>query len=414
MSKTTWNRFASLTMLVPSLIVWPANVAQFSLCATTSERQNSFPQVRPFNSNNTALTASPCAGALTQSAVCTAANKRAIEIMSAAHVEAITVVQDVRTGAVVAFAASQPSSLDVTTPVSPLSLSKLLLSASWWDNRQPDSSCDSTKGTANAKNPAYSARVSIHEMLVGGSDSAGRQMALALRKAVGTKMVMEDFKHYGFGPRTNLPRDDTFWGELAPTWKTRLVPAAAYVSLSDETTDVEWAEVLSIGETNMQVTALHVSRFLQAIGNNGMMLIPVAREYQSTPSVTKSLVSWSGLEKSTRVMQQATALRLQSAMRDAVQRGTAESIARALANTGWQIGGKTGSGPALLPKGPQVDGWFAGLIFDPQAKARFTVATFVRSGGRGGENAARISEKLARYIIGEKTPVAVKSEQFQQ
>ena len=105
-------------------------------------------------------------------------------------------------------------------------------------------------------------------------------------------------------------------------------------------------------------------------------------------------------------MQESTSLRLQAAMRDTVQRGTAKSIAKALEDIGWQIGGKTGSGTALLPKGAQVDGWFAGLIFDSQGKARFTVATFVRSRGYGGENAAKISVKLARHIIGGKTAVS--------
>jgi len=99
-------------------------------------------------------------------------------------------------------------------------------------------------------------------------------------------------------------------------------------------------------------------------------------------------------------MQKRTALRLQSAMRDAVQRGTAKGIAKALADTGWEIGGKTGSGGSA-PVGPQSDGWFAGLIFDPQGKARFTVATFVRHGGPGGGNAATISAELARFIIGD-------------
>ena len=106
-------------------------------------------------------------------------------------------------------------------------------------------------------------------------------------------------------------------------------------------------------------------------------------------------------------MDESTALRLQSAMRDTVQRGTARSIANTLAGTGWQIGGKTGSG-ALLRKGHLVDGWFAGLIFDPQQRARFTVATFVRSGGYGGENAAQISAALARYLVGQKK-VALKN-----
>jgi hypothetical protein len=98
-------------------------------------------------------------------------------------------------------------------------------------------------------------------------------------------------------------------------------------------------------------------------------------------------------------MRQSTAFRLQAAMRAAVQRGTAKSIAKALADTGWQMGGKTGSGGSARV-GPQSDGWFVGLIFDPQGKAQFTVATFVRHAGPGGGTAARISADLARYIIG--------------
>jgi cell division protein FtsI/penicillin-binding protein 2 len=214
--------------------------------------------------------------------------------------------------------------------------------------------------------------------------------------------VLGDFARYGFDRRTGLPRDDKFWVELAPPWKMRLVPAHASVSLSEETSDEEWAESLSLGETNLSVTALHLSRFLQAIGNNGVMLMPMAREEQSTPSTPKSALS-RGESNSVRVMQERTALRLQSAMRDTVQRGTAKSIAKALDDTGWQIGGKTGSGPALLPKGDLVDGWFAGLIFDPQGIARFTVVTFIRSGGKGADNAGKMSAALSRYIIGDET-----------
>jgi cell division protein FtsI/penicillin-binding protein 2 len=342
---------------------------------------------------------SPCADALAQHAVCVAANKRALEIMRARRIKAVIVVQDVRTGALVAFAATHPSEVDITTPISPLSLSKLFLSASWWDNRQPDSSFDSTRGTLDAPNPAYRSRVTIHEMLVGGSDSAGRQAAVALRKSVGTRKVLEDFARYGLRQRTGLLRDDEFWGEVAPVWKQSLLPASAYVSLTEETKDEEWAETLSLGETNMRVTALQISRFLQAVGNGGVRLTPTAKQERSRFSVTKSNVSRPN-SNPIRIMQEGTALRLQFAMRDTVQRGTAKSIAKTLEDTDWQIGGKTGSGPAMLPKGDLVDGWFAGLIFDPQGRARFTVVTFVRSGGYGGENAAKISAELARYLVG--------------
>ena len=169
---------------------------------------------------------------------------------------------------------------------------------------------------------------------------------------------------------------------------------------------MEWADVLSIGESKLTVTALHVSRFLQAVGNDGVILVPAAREEQSTLPAMKSPPSQRELTKSTRVMRKSTALRLQSAMRDTVKRGTAKSIANVFENTGWQIGGKTGTGPALMPKRSEPDGWFAGLIFDAEGKARFTVATFVRSAGAGGGNAAKISAALGKYLVGAETAIS--------
>jgi hypothetical protein len=80
----------------------------------------------------------PCATALAQGAVCEAANERALEIMKAGNLDAITVVQDGRTGALIAFAASDPAKLDITTAVLPLSTVKLMVAASWWDHGQPD------------------------------------------------------------------------------------------------------------------------------------------------------------------------------------------------------------------------------------------------------------------------------------
>jgi hypothetical protein len=126
--------------------------------------------------------------------------------MRASTLQAVMVVQDVRAGFLVASAASEPEKLDVTTPVLALSLSKLMPAASRWDNHQPDSSL----------------RVTPHEMLVDGSDSAGRQMALALRASVGTEAVLRDFDRYGF-----------------------------QTLLAAGTKDAEWADTLSIGEINM-------------------------------------------------------------------------------------------------------------------------------------------------------------------
>ena len=161
--RKSWSILATLTIIIALLIGWAASVTRFSFFATAVKEQTSFPtSTLPPEENETDSNASPCANALAQRAVCLAANKRALELMDASQLEAFSVVQDVRTGALVAFAASRPSTLDVNTPVLPLSLSKLLLAASWWDNRQPDSSFGSARGTANAQNPAYRARVSVH------------------------------------------------------------------------------------------------------------------------------------------------------------------------------------------------------------------------------------------------------------
>jgi hypothetical protein len=327
--------------------------------------------------------AGPCAKEIANGLVCEGANRRALELMQVAKLDAITVVQNTSTGALVAFAAADPIKFDVSTPVPPLSVVKLMLAACWWDHGLPE-------------NPEFkdAPRLSIHELVVTGSDNFGRRMAARLRKSIGTEQVLADFNRYGFPSQQLIlepTMEGTFWAQ-PPQWQTRLIPALAYTSLTTTTPDRDWEDTLSIAEARFTVTALHLSRFLQAVGNDGIMLQPTAR---IEPSKQDS--------KSTRIMKSQTARKLQAAMRDVVQRGTAKSSANILADTGWQIGGKTGSGLGA-PVGPQSDGWFAGLIFDPRGKARFTVATFVRRGGPGGGNAARISAQLARYLIGKDDP----------
>lgn len=325
----------------------------------------------PLLCENLGAATTPCAQAIAQGVVCDAANEHISDVMRGRKLTAVTVVQNVSTGAFVAIAASHPEKLDVTTHVLPLSLSKILLAASWWDNKQPD-------------------RVDVHEMLVGGSDSAGRELAIALRKAIGTDKAIADFASYGFGRA-----EERFWGDLEAEWRQRLTPPPALIELGGETNDRDWADVLSIGEMKFQVTALHISKLMQAIGNGGVSVPPSALKRSTRRDV-----------KATRIMQETTAMRLQSPMRDAVQRGTARTVATALADTGWRLGGKTGSGggPVPNPNDPLSHGWFAGLIFDPHGKARYTVATFVQHGGRGAGHAASISAELARFIIG-KSPV---------
>ena len=339
----------------------------------------------------------PCADALAQGAVCEAANEHALELLRAAHLHGLTVMQNVRTGALVTFAATDPARLDVSTLVLPLSLTKLFLAASWWDHQLPE------KGWENAvapqtKIPSEKTRASVHEMLVDGSDSRGRQLAVLLRQRIGAAAVIRNLESYGFTGGSNATKDDAFWAELAPKWRPRLIPERSLFSLAQKTNDSEWADALSLGEIDFMVTGLQISRFLQAVGNGGVMLAPVAREAVETNGSPAPAVS------PFRLVEEETTQRLQSAMRDTVQRGTARPIAKLLADTGWSIGGKTGTGPGPEPISPKSDGWFAGLVFDPQGRARYTVATFIQHGGRGGGNAARISAELARYIISSELP----------
>jgi hypothetical protein len=101
------------------------------------------------------IAASACQEALARHAVCEPANIVALDAMRSANLEAVSVIQEVDRGALVVFAASQPSTLDVSTQVLPLSLSKVFLAASWWDHKQPDLLADALSGKS----------VDLHEML---------------------------------------------------------------------------------------------------------------------------------------------------------------------------------------------------------------------------------------------------------
>ena len=331
-----------------------------------------------------------CDETLGKAAVCEPANQHAVDIMKAGDLEAIVVIQDVKTGGLVVFAAADPAKLDVTTALVPLSPVKLVAAASWLDHetQKPMSLPNSEQLLADS--------------IVSGNDNAGRRIAAALREAVGTETVLADLTRYGFPARPNATAksDTKFWAELASPWRQRLVPASSYHSLGINSTTKEWEDTLSIGEERFVVTALHLSRFLQAVGNAGVMLPAVARDGAAPGPASPSTTA------GTRIISEAAATKLQSIMRGTVERGTARSAYPILAGSGWTMGGKTGTGPSpgTAAPGPGSDGCFVGLIFDPQGKARFTVVTFVKHGGLGGGNAARISAELVLFLSGSASP----------
>src|SRR5256885_9683565 len=74
----------------------------------------------------------PCSTALSKGLVCEAVNQQALEIIK--DLEAIIVMQDVQTGGLIAFAASDPAKLYVTTALLPRSPVKLMAAASWLEH----------------------------------------------------------------------------------------------------------------------------------------------------------------------------------------------------------------------------------------------------------------------------------------
>ena len=325
----------------------------------------------------------PCAIALERRTVCEAANARALQFMRAGNLEATMVVQDVESGSLVAFAASHQAKLDVTTRLSPLSPIKLLTAASWLDHER-----------AKRENLSSNDQL-LTDSIANGNDDAGRRIASALRNAIGAKAVFDDLAKYGF-PQCNASGagdDNLFWKELSPALSKRLQPKVACHSLDPETVTKDWEDTLSLGEKGVVVTPLHLSRFLQAIGNGGLMLPPLARtEDHATLSTSNP----------TRIMNEETAVKLEQVMRGSVEDGTAKAAAPILASTGWTLGGKTGTGPqpGSAAAGQASDGCFAGLLFDPHLRARFTVVTYVNHGGFGGGNAARLSAEMGRWLAG--------------
>ncbi len=79
-----------------------------------------------------------------------------------------------------------------------------------------------------------------------------------------------------------------------------------------------------------------------------------------------------------------------------VDSGTAVRAVPILQGSGWDMGGKTGT--ADVARGRVPDGWFAGLMFGPDGRPKYTVVVYVANGGQGGRVAAPIAATMTRYM----------------
>lgn len=331
------------------------------------------------------------------------ATTEASRLLQATGRPGAVVVQDVETGAVMAYAATgapEDAPLGIRRYAAPGSVFKLAVAALWWERGLPDgpmpcpASLEVAPGThlRNYQERALGTLNGPREMLTFSCNTAAARMAAEMRARMGADAVAEGYRSLGFTPYASEPpagTDRTFWASSSSAWQRRMSPPPARIRISNSTSSAEWAQ-LAIGQGPVDVTVLHISRLLQAIGNDGVMLRPTLEWALATAA-----------DDGNRAMRPETAARLREAMLDVVERGTARGVRGTLTGTGWRLGGKTGTAQVA---GREDDGWFAGLLFGPYGHARYTVVTYLRGGGPGGGAPARVTAGMARHLAEQGIP----------
>ena len=245
-------------------------------------------------------------------------------------------VRDVRSDRVLAHVTagggSDDASLSLDAPVAPLSVIKVYVAAMWLEHGFGDRRV--TCGTASGGREML-----VEEALSSGCDSAGKQMAVILRRSIGGEQVLRDLRRFGL----------------------------AHLTLRADMDDDEWGRELSLGEAPVLVTPRELSNFFSSLAAGGDKL-----------------------------MSRRTAQRLVSALDAAVQNGTASSIKDELANTGWRIGGKTGTGPGKC--GDHCDGWFASIATSGSGNG-YVILAFIRGRGPGGGLPAHLAARIAYILV---------------
>jgi cell division protein FtsI/penicillin-binding protein 2 len=329
--------------------------------------------------------------------LCAEPTREAWRLLTATGRQGAIVIQDVQTGAVVAYAATgratdAPFGIKRYSP--PGSVFKLAVAALWWDAGLPDTRmpCPPYIQTGNARirnfeSHEYASITVPTGMLTVSCNTAAVRMALDMRERLGPDAFQEAYRRFGFVPYTGAPPSSSrepFWNTGNEAWTERMTPPPVRVRLAQRFTAHEWGQI-AIGQGPVDATPLGISRFVQAIGNNGVMLDPT--------------LEWDRIEargEGRRVMKESTSRRLQEAMMTVVDTGTAQVAKARLAGTGWDLGGKTGT--ADVAGAPRPDGWFAGLMYGPDRRARYTVVVYLQRGGQGGRDPARIAGELTRWM----------------
>lgn len=338
------------------------------------------------------------AGSDLQLTLCNGATRQAWQLLRGVRRTGAVVVQEVATGAVVVYAATggpEDAPAGIRRYAPPGSVFKLALAALWWESDLPPEPTLPCPSTLQVTSRAIISNFGGFDlgtvpgprgMLVPSCNTTAVLMAQQMREQLGEQAFADAYRRYGFvtyfdEPPTGTERD--FWSTSSAGWARRMSPPPSRARLGEQTGPAEWAQV-AIGQGPVDVTVIAVSRFLQAIGNDGVMLRPT--------------LEWARAERpeeAGRVMSVETARRLQQAMLEVVERGTARGVAPRVRGLGVTLGGKTGT--AQVARAPD-DGWFAGLIHGPDGTPLYTVVVYLQGGGPGGAQPAVIAAEMTRFL----------------
>jgi hypothetical protein len=326
------------------------------------------------------------------------------------------VVQDVQTGALVAYTATggpADAPFGIKRYAPPGSVFKLALTALWWENGLPDHMpipCPKRiQVTPHASVGNYGGEeLGIVDgpvgMLVPSCNTAAIWMSERMRDKLGAQAFIDAYRRFGFEIYASKPPRDTtvsdFWLTDNEDWARRMSPPPARLRLSAKTGAHEWA-LLSIGQGPIDVTPIAISRFIQAIGNGGVMLRPYFEQSVSGEQ-----------DGGRRIMKQQTSQKLLAAMYQVThdEMGTAAAARGSiLRGSKWDMIGKTGTAEVA---GHHDDGWFAGLALGPDGRPRYTVVVYLQGGGPGGRMPAALAAQMVRVLAeGQTADVPLRSVQ---
>lgn len=327
--------------------------------------------------------------------VCSDLTANAWELLRQTRRPGAVVMQDVATGEVVAYAATgdaDDAPYGIKRYAPPGSVFKLALVALWYEAGMPDDipiPCPpSIQVTPRARIQNAGGRglgtvIGPRGMLIPSCNTAAIWMALRMRDEIGAARFVEAYQRYGFETyEKTAPRDSVpgFWATDSEAWAERMSPPVSRVRISENTGRAEWAQ-LSIGQGPIDATVIGISRFMQAIGNGGMMLPPrIEAEVEADVEAR-------------RIMPAEVAGKLMTDLVAIVHEGTGRAALQYLQGTGWNLGGKTGT--AQLP-GRDDDGWFAGVMVGPDQRPKYTVVVYLTGGGPGSGMPVHVAGSLTR------------------